>query len=92
MACVVENENTEDVTKENVTFLYKYCSGSSPRSFGFNAAKLAGIDLEIIRHAHEISKKVEAENLKRRIKAKVLQKADKDEVEKLVIKLKACFC
>lgn len=27
MACVVENENDEDITKENVTFLYKYTSG-----------------------------------------------------------------
>ncbi|KAL7024587.1 hypothetical protein ACKWTF_013114 [Chironomus riparius] len=54
MACVVENENSEDITKENVTFLYKYVGGSCPRSFGFNAAKLAGIDHEIIRRAHEV--------------------------------------
>jgi DNA mismatch repair protein MSH6 len=54
MACVVENENDEDITKENVTFLYKYASGSCPRSFGFNAAKLAGISHEIIRRAFEV--------------------------------------
>lgn len=55
MACMVENEDSSDVTKENVTFLYKYSSGSCPKSFGFNAAKLAGIQLGIIRRAHEVS-------------------------------------
>lgn len=55
MACMVENENSEDITKENVTFLYKYATGSCPKSFGFNAAKLAGIQLDIIRRAHEVS-------------------------------------
>lgn len=54
MACMVENENSEDITKENVTFLYKYTTGSCPKSFGFNAAKLAGIQLSIIRRAHEV--------------------------------------
>lgn len=55
MACVVENENDEDITKENVTFLYKYTRGNCPRSFGFNAAKLAGISHEIIRRAYEVN-------------------------------------
>lgn len=55
MACMVENENCEDITKENVTFLYKYATGSCPKSFGFNAAKLAGIQLSIIRRAHEVT-------------------------------------
>lgn len=55
MACMVENENSEDITKENVTFLYKYTTGACPKSFGFNAAKLAGIQLEIIRRAHEVN-------------------------------------
>lgn len=110
MACMVENENSSDVTKENVTFLYKYSSGSCPKSFGFNAAKLAGINLEIIRRAHEvrdlwrvlrvgllyllyfqISKKVEAESLKRKIVAKILQKANSDEIKNLVLKFKSCF-
>lgn len=109
MACVVENENDEDITKENVTFLYKYTRGSCPRSFGFNAAKLAGISHEIIRRAFEvniikfictnlliflflqISKKVEAESLRRQIKIKVHQKAEKFEIEKLIVKFKKCF-
>lgn len=55
MACMVENENSDDITRENVTFLYKYTTGACPKSFGFNAAKLAGIQLEIIRRAHEVN-------------------------------------
>jgi DNA mismatch repair protein MSH6 len=55
MKCMVENENSEDITKENVTFLYKYTTGACSKSFGFNAAKLAGIQLQIIRRAHEVN-------------------------------------
>ncbi|KAG5670949.1 hypothetical protein PVAND_001178 [Polypedilum vanderplanki] len=91
MACVVENENSEDIIKENVTFLYKYISGSSSRSFGFNAAKLAGIDHDIIRRAFEVSKKVEAESLKLRIKSKILLGAKDDEIKKLIVKFKKCL-
>jgi DNA mismatch repair protein MSH6 len=56
MACVVENENAEDVTQENVLFLYKYMEGACPKSYGFNAAKLAGMPLDIIRRGHEVSR------------------------------------
>lgn len=54
MACMVENEDSDDVTQENVLFLYKYMEGSCPKSYGFNAAKLAGMPLEIIRRGHEV--------------------------------------
>lgn len=91
MACNVDNENSEDITKENVTFLYKYTAGSSSRSFGFNAAKLAGIDYGIIRRAFEISKKKEAESLRHRIKTKALQERGEDEIKNLVIKFKKCY-
>ncbi|CRK89947.1 CLUMA_CG003676, isoform A [Clunio marinus] len=91
MACMVENENSDDITKENVTFLYKYTTGSCPKSFGFNAAKLAGIQLEIIRRAHEISKQMEAETLKRKITSKILQNGNTEEVKNLVAKFKSCY-
>lgn len=58
MSCMVESENSDDITKENVTFLYKYTTGSCPKSYGFNAAKLAGIKLNIIRHAHEVNSQI----------------------------------
>uniref|UniRef100_A0A1B0F0L9 DNA mismatch repair protein n=1 Tax=Phlebotomus papatasi TaxID=29031 RepID=A0A1B0F0L9_PHLPP len=53
MACMVENEDSDDPTQETVTFLYKYADGPCPKSYGFNAAKLAGMPTTIIRRAHE---------------------------------------
>lgn len=55
---MVENEDTEDPTQETVTFLYKYSAGACPKSYGFNAAKLAGMPKPIIKRACEVSKKV----------------------------------
>lgn len=49
MGCVVEDEEeTSEVTKEAVTFLYRLMPGVAPRSFGFNAARLAGIEDHVI--------------------------------------------
>ncbi|CDW51812.1 DNA mismatch repair protein Msh6 [Trichuris trichiura] len=42
MACAVENEGLDDPVEESVTFLYKLAPGPCPKSYGFNAAKLAG--------------------------------------------------
>ncbi|KAG1683396.1 DNA mismatch repair protein Msh6 [Nymphon striatum] len=39
----LENENEEDPSQETITFLYKFAEGACPKSYGFNAAKLAGI-------------------------------------------------
>ena len=44
---MVENENVEDPTEESVTFLYKLTEGACPKSYGFYAAKLAGIRDEV---------------------------------------------
>jgi len=41
-ACMVENED-EDPSQETITFLYKFSSGACPKSYGFNAAKLANL-------------------------------------------------
>ena len=50
-ACMVECDNEDgDPTKENITFLYKLTCGACPKSYGFNAAKLAGIPLCVSRH------------------------------------------
>lgn len=55
MACMVENEGeNDDPTEETVTFLYKYSAGACPKSYGFNAAKLAGMPKSIIKRAHEV--------------------------------------
>ena len=44
-ACMVENENEHG--KETITFLYKFVKGACPKSYGFNAAGLAGIPDEV---------------------------------------------
>jgi DNA mismatch repair protein MSH6 len=36
---------------ENVTFLYRLCAGASPKSYGINVARLAGLPVEVIRMA-----------------------------------------
>lgn len=59
MACMVEEENTEDPTEETIVFLYKCAPGPCPKSYGFNAAKLAGISPQIIRRAFEKSMSLE---------------------------------
>ncbi|KHJ46404.1 MutS domain I protein [Trichuris suis] len=55
MACAVENEGLDDPVEESVTFLYKLAPGPCPKSYGFNAAKLAGVEAEVIRNAYSAS-------------------------------------
>lgn len=45
-ACMVESEEGE-AGEENITFLYKFVEGACPKSYGFNAARLAGIPTEV---------------------------------------------
>ncbi|CAB1338447.1 unnamed protein product [Coregonus sp. 'balchen'] len=42
-ACMVENEGDEDPSQETITFLYKFIAGACPKSYGFNAARLANL-------------------------------------------------
>ena len=44
---MVEQENTDDPTDEAVTFLFKLTDGPCPKSYGFFAAKLAGLPLQV---------------------------------------------
>lgn len=45
-----EGEREEDECKEEtITFLYKFVEGACPKSYGFNAAKLAGLPSEVER-------------------------------------------
>lgn len=66
MACMVETDesapDSEDhIPEETITFLYKLSPGACPKSYGFNAARLAGIPKEITLRAHQISKNLEKE-------------------------------
>lgn len=58
---MVETEEEEEVSQETVTFLYKLSKGACPKSYGFNAARLAGIPSYITVKAHEIANKLESE-------------------------------
>ena len=34
MACMVENDETDDPSQESIIFLYKFVGGSCPKSYG----------------------------------------------------------
>ncbi|CAG9816577.1 unnamed protein product [Phaedon cochleariae] len=57
MACLVEND--DDPTQESVTFLYKVAEGRCPKSYGFNVARLAGLNHSIIVKARTVAKELE---------------------------------
>ena len=50
-----QNEDDQNwVYKEEViTFLYKFVEGACPKSYGFNAAHLAGLPSHVIRRARK---------------------------------------
>ncbi|KAK7479072.1 hypothetical protein BaRGS_00029664 [Batillaria attramentaria] len=59
MACMVENEDDTDPSQETITFLYKFTSGACPKSYGFNAARLASLPEEVIGAAIKKAKEFE---------------------------------
>ncbi|OXU29419.1 hypothetical protein TSAR_009297 [Trichomalopsis sarcophagae] len=61
MACMVESDDEDQISEENVTFLYKLSEGACPKSYGFNAARLAGLPASITKRAQSIATKLEAE-------------------------------
>jgi len=67
MACMIENEGHEDISQENITFLYKLTEGAAPKSHGFNAAKLAGLPAEIIRAGFAKAKEFELNEKKKEL-------------------------
>ncbi|XP_031212655.1 DNA mismatch repair protein Msh6 [Mastomys coucha] len=61
MACMVENE-CEDPSQETITFLYKFTKGACPKSYGFNAARLANLPEEVIQKGHRKAREFERMN------------------------------
>lgn len=53
--------------EETITFLYKFTEGACPKSYGFNAAQLAGLPRNVIqlarRKAHHLE--VTTENIRK---------------------------
>ncbi|XP_048793055.1 DNA mismatch repair protein Msh6 isoform X2 [Lagopus muta] len=66
MACMVENES-EDPSQETITFLYKFIEGACPKSYGFNAARLADIPEEVIQRGHRKAREFEEKTMSLRI-------------------------
>ncbi|XP_068089153.1 DNA mismatch repair protein Msh6 [Hyperolius riggenbachi] len=66
MACMVENE-CEDPSQETITFLYKFIKGACPKSYGFNAARLANIPDDIIQTGHRKAREFESITLSLKI-------------------------
>ncbi|XP_039423939.1 LOW QUALITY PROTEIN: DNA mismatch repair protein Msh6 [Corvus cornix cornix] len=66
MACMVENES-EDPSQETITFLYKFIEGACPKSYGFNAARLADIPEDVIQKGHRKAKEFEKTTLSLRV-------------------------
>ncbi|MCI4376690.1 hypothetical protein PGIGA_G00191290 [Pangasianodon gigas] len=71
MACMVENECDEDPSQETITFLYKFISGACPKSYGFNAARLADIPEDVLQSGHCKAREFERSTMALRIFKKV---------------------
>ncbi|KAF7387459.1 hypothetical protein HZH68_013136 [Vespula germanica] len=83
MACMVETEEEEEVSQETVTFLYKLGEGACPKSYGFNAARLAGIPSVITNRSREIAKQMEQETNYKHLFVS-LCKAEESEIKTLI--------
>ncbi|KAF5279807.1 hypothetical protein FQA39_LY18229 [Lamprigera yunnana] len=61
MACMAEDEDSQekDDSAISVTLLYQLKEGNCPKSYGFNAAKLAGLPKSVIKRARDVSVKLE---------------------------------
>jgi len=61
MACMVENDQqVDDPSEESIIFLYQFAEGACPKSYGFHAARLAGLDRQIISRGYQRSKQMES--------------------------------
>lgn len=45
---MVEDNDNDDIGEETIMFLYKLIEGACPKSYGFNAARLAGLPTEVL--------------------------------------------
>ncbi|XP_044755642.1 probable DNA mismatch repair protein Msh6 [Coccinella septempunctata] len=86
MACMVEND--EDPTQESVVFLYKMVEGRCPKSYGFNAARLAGLKHSIVSRAREIAKVLENQSKGRDIFRKIFCTSEPTNLRMLISYLK----
>lgn len=88
MACLVENENEDDPSQETITFLYKFVGGACPKSYGFNAAKLAGMPEDVVRLGHRKSKELETSVVNCRTFRAFYTRLSKEHLLRLISKAK----
>ncbi|XP_033224554.1 probable DNA mismatch repair protein Msh6 isoform X2 [Belonocnema kinseyi] len=84
MACMVETEGEEAVSQETVTFLYKLSKGACSKSYGFNAARLAGVPSYITQKAHEVAQQLERETNLRHIFASLCKLTNENTVKSMI--------
>lgn len=56
---MVEEADEEADKEETITFLYKFCEGVCPKSYGFNAARLAEVPAAVVHKARAAAKLME---------------------------------
>lgn len=76
---MVEGENEDDPSQETITFLYKFTEGACPKSYGFNAARLADLPDQVIRHGSQKAHQLERNNTKKRKFSKIFSITGKGE-------------
>ncbi|XP_068597321.1 DNA mismatch repair protein Msh6 [Brachionichthys hirsutus] len=81
MACMVENE-CEDPSRETITFLYKFITGACPKSYGFNAARLACLPEEVIQSGHKKAQEFEKSTVNLRLFKKLCSFAEDAALDK----------
>ncbi|XP_016132025.1 DNA mismatch repair protein Msh6 isoform X3 [Sinocyclocheilus grahami] len=81
MACLVDHE-CEDPSQETITFLYKFIGGACPKSYGFNAARLASIPEEVIQSGHKKAREFERSTVSLRIFKKLCSFAENPAAER----------
>ncbi|MFT7806013.1 DNA mismatch repair protein Msh6 [Arapaima gigas] len=81
MACMVENE-CEDPSQETITFLYKFIPGACPKSYGFNAARLASIPDDVIQLGHKKAREFERSTVALRVFRRLCSLAEEPQVHR----------
>ncbi|XP_062318877.1 DNA mismatch repair protein Msh6 [Osmerus eperlanus] len=83
MACMVEKES-DDPSLEAITFLYKFTSGACPKSYGFNAARLANLPPDVIQSGASKAREFERSSMSLRVFKKLCRYADQAVVDGLL--------
>ena len=82
-------ENPADDTSETVIFMYKLVKGASPKSYGFNAAKIAGIKSSVIGRSREYARQANHVNRYAHEEClRIVEMCKKIDVENVVEKLR----